>query len=168
MSIMNGNGNGVVKPLKAGERRRLKEAGEWTPIGQEGLWVRVRPVPLHLMIEAGQVPNVLIPVAYSVIYQPDKRRDLASDVKTAKQFVDLCKLVAPLTLLQPRIVENPQGDDEMALEDFNAEELSDLLNVALLPTERLKSFRHQQEAMLGAMANVQGVPPAAEPEGESR
>ena len=68
----------------------------------------------------------------------------------------MVNIIATAALLEPRIVDDPQADDEIALDDLDFGDRTAIYMIAKQPLEVLHRFRLQQEGTMATVENGQG------------
>lgn len=130
----------------------LTPASEFRRIGREGIvvtlqssrrTVRLRSVQLMRMLKAGKIPDPLTAYVASMVYGDDED-DTRSTLEKAKEWQDYLDLVVSAALLHPRVVDDPQGEDEIAIEDLEYAELIEIHGWARNPLDAVRPFRGEQ------------------------
>jgi hypothetical protein len=135
--------------------------------------LRIRTADPNRLMRAGKVPDILTPLVAKTIYQEvsdaelqnfaTKPREQAAD---ALAVLDSLNIVARDVLVQPKVVDDPQSDDEIAIEELTMAERRWIFRLALAPAEVLTNFRYQPDGDVELVAEGDDVPLAAEPSGE--
>lgn len=110
-----------------------------------GFIARLRPVSIDTMLLSGELPDVLSTLAAQTLFSDVNFDDIADEGNTSKGYVDLINKVVPAAFTDPRVVDNPQGDNEIALSDIEWGDKVIVFQLALLPTDALSTFREEQE-----------------------
>lgn len=169
---MSENGNGA-EPLanvtSAAEFRRVREQGEVITLPSTGRKVRMRVVKPSHLLRLGKIPDPLSDLVVKILFGPittaeydaffslDERKGHALDM------VESLRVVCTAALLEPRIVDNPQADDEIHIDDLEDGEQRQIFDLALLEATGLSRFRERQEATLDTVAENEGDAQQAEP-----
>lgn len=149
------------KPTSGREWRKAREEGYVITLPSSGYAVRLRPVPLHSLIAQGKIPDTLSPLAAEALWGEDS--DGKQDVKELlSSTVELYDWVCRAAFVEPKIVDNPQADDEISIEDVDFNDKSAVFQAALLPGAALRNFRDEQERIMGAVHAGKDDGPAAE------
>lgn len=130
---------------------RVTPAAQWRKARLEGHVVRlpsgnvarVRPVPMDLLITGGKIPDILTPIAARALWVDTDAETIGNETEMAKGFIELVNLIAPLALVEPRVVAKPTGDDEIALEDMEFSDRLAVFSLATQPSEVLRRFRDE-------------------------
>ena len=158
-----------VKKTHAAEFRRVRLKGEWIlmPDGERSVCMRVVR-PDHLL-RLGNIPEPLAELAISVLYgrltneQWAQFFELGERVETALEYAESLRVVCTAALIYPRIVDDPQAEDEIHIDDLDITERRWIFDLAFLEATRLSSFRRQQETNVQPVAGLAGDAGAAEP-----
>jgi hypothetical protein len=134
--------------------RAWREEGFVYRLPSAGVEVRLRRVALDQLVAAGQIPDFLTPMAYKVLFQ--QLGGPEPDFKSDAEFIQLVNIIATAALLEPRIVDNPQADDEIALEDLDFGDRTAIYMIAKQPLEVLHRFRASQTGDVATVEDSQG------------
>lgn len=137
------------EPTLGKELRKRREEGFVVDLST-GCTVKVRPVAIDRLILAGQIPDYLTALAAKQLWGKITREEL-TDLELAKQYADLVNLIVPLAVASPRIVENPQADDEISIDDLDFRERTTIYTLAVGPVELLRRFRDRQTPNVAAL-----------------
>jgi hypothetical protein len=165
--------NGHDAPPKtvtpASEFRRGREAGEIITLAPTGRVVRMRTVkPAHLL-RLGTIPDVLTELVIKVLYgkiTDAEYREFFTLQERKEAVIDLAeslRVVCTAALLEPRIVENPQADDEISIDDLEDSEQRIIFDLAMLEASSLSRFRQRQEELMEPVDDGESHELAAEP-----
>ncbi len=132
----------------AAEFRRMRAEGVTITLQSSGRTVRLRSVQLMRMLKAGKIPDPLTAYVASMVYGGDED-DTRSVAEKAIEWQDYLDLVASAALLHPRVVEHPQGEDEIAIDDLEHAELIEIHGWARNPLDAVRPFREQPAADVG-------------------
>lgn len=133
-----------VPPLTpASEFRRIGSEGIVVTLQSSGRVVRLRSVQLMRMLTAGKIPDPLTAYVASLVYGGDED-DERSVVEKAKSWQAYLDLVATAALMHPRVVDEPQGEDEIAIEHLEYAELVEIHGWARNPLDAVRPFRGEQ------------------------
>jgi hypothetical protein len=169
------NGNGKEKPkVSLGAEWRRRRAQEHLTRLPSGNLAKLRTVDLYGLMEQGDVPDVLTTLAASVLFEgadkvisldePAKgKADRGDILERARQRVDLINLVCKAAFVEPRIVDDPQADDELAIDDVHMEDRAFVFWLALRPAEELSRFRYESPPDVEAVQQRDDAPSEAEP-----
>ena len=153
-------------PTPASEWRRPREKG-YNVILRSGKVVTLRPVALDMLLLAGKVPNLLLPVVSAILWSTVGVHDRMTPEEIAAQEdqyrLELINLIVPAALVYPRMVENPQAEDEVGLEDLTFGDKLAIYTLAKLPAEVLGNFCEKQDRDVEPVSPSQVLLPEAEP-----
>jgi hypothetical protein len=150
------------KPTSGATWRKSREEGEVVTL-PSGNVARLRPVALDQLIISGKLPDLLTPIAAKSLWTETDTSTIADQVETAKGFAELVNLVVPLAMLTPRIVLDPQADDEIAMDDIEFSDKIAIFQLATGGSTVLRAFRERQEASVDALPDSEDVRPKTEP-----
>lgn len=160
MATENIHRNGIESPTAGRDWRTLREEG-WLQSLPSGNVVRLRPVDLPTMLAHGKIPDLLTPIVGEMIFgKADK--PLEEKPEQAIELVELMTLVCTAAFLEPRIVDNPEADDEIHIEDVDFEDRGYVYTLVTQPTRVLYSFRRQQERDVDDLPDDETDAPATE------
>lgn len=152
----------MTKPISGKRMREAREEGVSVPLST-GIWVAIRPVPLDKLLATGEIPDSLSGIAAASIVQPGSEIPTdRNDIESVTKYFALANLITRLALVSPKIVDDPQGDDECSLEDFSAVERGEILTFSRQAAENLRRFRDQQTASMAALSKMSEVQPVTE------
>lgn len=146
-----------LKVTPAAEFRKMREQGVEITL-PSGRVVRMRTVTPDRLLKLGKIPDILTQLVIKMFYGQvtsgdfngflDAREELE---QTFAQFESL-RVVCTAGLLEPRIVDNPQADDEIAIDDLTMSERGWIFRLAFVEADDLATFRQRQTP------NVEVVP----------
>jgi hypothetical protein len=155
----------------AAEFRKGREQGEVVTLAPTGRVVRMRTVKPRHMLQLGEIPDILAELVIKVLYgqmTPEEYRDffaLSERKEHALALTESLRVVCTAALIEPRIVENPQADDEIGIDDLEDGEQRIVFDLALLEASALSRFRARQETTVEPVDDGQGDAQPAEPVG---
>lgn len=128
---------GVVKELPSGRR------------------VRLRPVDVSLLLLEGDIPDLLTPVVLTMFYGVGDVKDnpVASVLGTTRDEWPVINLICRVAFVEPRIVDEPQADDEIAIEDIDFLDRRATYVMVTQGLDALRRFRFQPVADLEISAD---------------
>jgi hypothetical protein len=155
-------------PVTSGaEWRRNREEGELVQLPYSGKIVRLRTVRPDMLLRLGKIPNPLSALMVDIIYgnaegeRLDQFLNTQEGVEAALDMLESLKVVCMAAFIQPRIVDDPQGDDEICIDDLELADRSYIFRLVFVPAEALKSFRYEPPADVAVVANGAGDPQPA-------
>lgn len=149
--------------------RRGREQGELVRLTVTGRVVRMRTVKPSHLLQLGTIPDVLADLVARVMYGKLSNEEYNAffDVSERKEhalaLAESLRVVCTAALLEPRIVGEPQADDEIAIDDLEDNEQRFIFDLALLEATALSRFcaRQAADVELVAAGEAAGLP--AEP-----
>lgn len=158
----NGAGNPLGPQLTpAREFRLLREMGQIVTLESTGRVVKWRPVNLVRMLERGEVPDKLTAYVAAMLWQ-GTADDTRTDAQKAIDWQNYLELVASASLLHPVVCENPVKENEIHADDLTPEELAEIEQLAVSPTEAVRRFRGEQARDVAVAPEGDALPQAAE------
>lgn len=144
------------KPTSGATWRKPREEGEVVTL-PSGNVARLRPVALDQLIISGKLPDLLTPIAAKSLWTETDTASIGDQVETAKGFAELVNLVVPLAMLTPRIVADPQADDEISMDDIEFSDKIAIFQLATGGSTVLRAFRERQEADVDALPDSEDI-----------
>jgi hypothetical protein len=112
---------------------------------------RVRVPGAAGLLKRGNLPNILITYATEMWYEGDsdgKRYEnfIAANDKSERALETIAsfKVVCQEMFMDPRIVDDPQGDDEITIDDLSPQDQTWAFWLAFIDAKALGTFRSQQ------------------------
>lgn len=149
------------------EELKVTSGKHWRKLRQEGQLVelpsgnvaRLRPVSLIELWRLGKIPDVLTGVVVELLTASrlDPERALEKAAENVKNIADLYVIVCAAAFLEPRIVENPQADNEIAFEDISQEDRERVLAWTNAPQSELRPFRDESQANVEPVRHGEGL-----------
>jgi len=143
-----------LEPTTGSLWRRPREQGVVVEL-PSGNKARLRPVPLDLLILSGKLPDLLTPLAAQSLWNEQVSENLVDQVQMVKGYAELVNIVVRVAMLDPKVVDNPQAEDELALEDIDFSDKQAIFQLAYQPASVLEKFRDQQVRSLEAVSGSQ-------------
>jgi hypothetical protein len=133
--------NGVVKMLLSGKRAKL------------------RAVDVSLLLLQGNIPDLLTPQVVKMFYGPDQetpaRSDIALKTGIEPDELPIINLICRSAFVEPRIVDEPIADDEIAIDDVDLYDRLQVYNMCTRGLEVLRNFRLEPFADVAAIPDGQ-------------
>ncbi len=168
----NGNGmNGDAPHVTTGSMWRSARETGFVKQLPSGNWARLRPVGLERLITGGEIPDLLTPLVTKMFLDGADSVDLDTFLaqrgpeKTLAQMGEMIALldaVCKAAFVEPRIVDNPQAEDEIGIEDLDLQDKSFVFHLVQQPVAVLRRFRLEPSADVAAVPDGQQVEPAAQ------
>ncbi len=153
--------NGKEPQITSGVKwRQPREEGIIVPL-PSGNVARLRPVALDVMISSGKLPDMLTPIAVKTLWTEMGGEEISNAVEMATQMADLFHIVCKASFIEPKIVDDPQEEDEIAIDDISFTDKGFVFNLAIQPAEVLRKFRDEQIGSLAALSSDTGDKPKA-------
>ena len=134
-----------TKQVTRGTTWRKKSRASHLIVLPSGNTARLRPVSLDTLVLSGEMPDVLSTLAAQTLFADVDFEDIAEEGKVSKGYVDLINRIVPAAFAEPRVVDEPQGSDEIALSDIDWGDKVVVFQLALLPTDAVEKFRQEQD-----------------------
>lgn len=136
----------------ASEFRRVHEKGEPIKLPPTGRLVQMRTVKPAYLLRQGKIPNPLAEFAMRALYGQLSDEDykkffsLGERAENAVDYAESLRIVCTAALIHPRIVDEPQADDEIHIDHLEDSEQRWIFDLAFLEATGLSRFRQRQEA----------------------
>lgn len=153
-----------LTPTPGSAWRKPREQGEIVTL-PSGNVARLRPVAVDALLAAGRIPDLLSPIAAKTLWVETDTASIAEQAESAKGFADLINLIVPLAMIEPRVVDNPEGEGEIALEDVDFSDKIAIFQLATGGSTVLRQFRLNQEKRVATVHDGENLQPATEPPG---
>jgi len=152
--------NKKLEVVSGKEWRREREEGllERLPSGKVA---RLRKLSLLSLMERGKIPDPLSGLISEMIGGGKK---LAVNLDVFQDFAEILKLVCMAAFVEPRIVEDPQADDEIGIEDVGFNDRLHVFNWCQEEIRFLTPFRPQSEGNVEVVESGDDVPPETQPD----
>lgn len=129
---------------------------------------RVRVPGAAGLLKRGNLPNALVNYCVDLLYSGDPEGkkyeafNAPSDKEErAQEILASYEAVCKEMFLEPRVVDEPQADDEISIDDLSLQDRNWAFWLAFLEVDALKAFRPQQAADVERVDEPQDVPQAA-------
>ena len=176
---MQGENGHSVKPTSGKTWRRAREVGFMIQLPSGNL-ARVRPVSPEQMLEMGEIPDILTPLIEKMLFDGADADDVTAAIEEAidpgatfepNNMLRLIKFVNAFcvhALVDPRIVEAPKADDEIAITDLELPDRFAVYQYCTQPVEVLHRFHLvATQALESVSEGNQNGDPAVEHSGDS-
>jgi hypothetical protein len=147
------------QPTPALEWRRLVESDKRGYVVElaSGMQVRLRPVSIERMLRSGQIPDELSPIAGKSIWSEFSEDSVGTSTNMVLGMFDLLDLICMAAIIEPKIVEDPQADDELSIDDLGTDEKYEVYQLVTQPGWVLRKFCEQQGANVASLPDGQDV-----------
>lgn len=152
--------NGQLQPTPAAEWRRPRQEGDpyRLPSGRVAL---LAPVSIMSLMRQGSIPDLLTPFAASLIFEEKEVEELSGEEAAAA--AELAEIVCRAAFRQPVIVDEPQAENEISLDDLDDTEKAWVMQVMIQPLGVLRKFREKQAADVATVPDGADDGDAAQP-----
>lgn len=175
----------LLRPTSGKEWRTARTTGTPIQLPHSGHIAIVRPVEPGQLIKQGEVLDILSPLVSTMLFEGTDAglaqiqqavSDASGDDPTALQraianlgsLERMCDIVCRAAFLNPRIVDDPQADDEIALDDLALQDKIHVTNLSLAGAIALERFRYQPAPDVAAVPDGEGDgQPAQRPDDDS-
>jgi len=140
------------KPVSGKALREAREEGYIIELEPSGTIVKLRPVQLDVLLLAGKIPNHLTAIVSNMIWEKLGYKVADTSIDDKKQHIEFVNCIASVALLEPRVVDNPQADDEIKIEDLPFCDRIMIATYAQQPAEVLRYFRDKQARDVEALS----------------
>lgn len=120
---------------------------------------RLRPVALDTLLASGDIPDFLTPIVGRMLFEDQEEGEVFDAGNLVPETVRLIDLVVRASFIEPRVVDDPQADDEIGLADISAQDKGEVFALATQPARVLASFSDDQ---------AQGLDPLSDGEGDEQ
>lgn len=150
MAKQNGQTPAPLEPTPATVFRKEREAAEQgipLELPATGRVVLVRTVTPEQLLRFGKIPDILTSLVLKMIYDGVKDEDVKTfllerpSAEETMQMVETLRIVCTAALVYPRIVDDPQADDEIHITDLSLDERGWIFRLVFHPAEILTNFR---------------------------
>ena len=114
-------------------RRQEREQGELVEL-ESGITVRLHQPQVSKMIADGVIPGFLINASLNVQMGQATDKDLENNTKLKRTMVKH-------TVMEPQVVDNEPGDNQITLDDLTDQEIDEIYYYANGGMENLRKFR---------------------------
>lgn len=119
-----------------------------------------RPVQMDQLLAAGKIPDFLSPLVADLIWQTVALAK--ADAESDKNFIELLNIMAVASFVNPRIVDDPQADDEIALDDLEFSDKLAIYMIAKQPLAVLHRFRVTENPAMEPVQQGEDLQPPTE------
>lgn len=112
---------------------------------------RVGSVSPELLIRLGRMPDALIGTVMEVVMGKRDELPVPTTIKDAQDMIAVVDEVARVILLEPRVVESPTQDNEIALSDLEEVDKKWLFGLINMTIRQLETFREEPKGDVGTL-----------------
>ncbi len=152
---------------------RITSAKEWRKLRADGVVIqlpsgfvaRVRPVGLMELWKLDKIPDSLTGIVVELLtaQRVDPDTAVKKALESMRAITALYDVVCMSAFLEPRVVMNNPGPDEIAVDDIDLADKEFLLAFVNGPTAALQPFRQEQESGVEPVRDRQELRPAPVP-----
>ncbi len=156
-----------LKPTSGKAMRAMREQGVIL-LFPSGNHYRVRTLGAANLLRRGNLPNPLLAFAIDALYNGiteekiDNFLTLREKEEQALEFLESLRVICEEMFMEPRIVEKPQADDEVAIKDVEPIDQGWAFKLAFAPAEALRPFRLESQTDVVILPVAQDVTQAPE------
>lgn len=132
-----------------------------------GNYYRVRNPTAAGLLRRGNMPNVLLTFVIDAFYsgatqeKVDKFLSAQEKEENVLALMESFAVICKEMLMEPRVVEDAQADDEVTMMDIPLVDQLWAFNLTFVPAEELYPFRPQSQSDVGSVPIAQDVPQEA-------
>lgn len=143
---------------------------------------RLRPVEPQALLKQGEIIDILTPLVAKMLFQgADATAETIAQVigdatagtddnpaqlqEAAARLADLervCDIVCKAAFVDPRVVDEPQAENEIAPDDIELSDKVHVFTLALRGAAALRHFRYEPSADVESVPDEQGQPQPAQ------
>lgn len=144
--------------------RGMRETGVAMPFPSGNVY-RVRPPTVAGLLKRGDLPNVLLAFVVDAFYNGTNAAKVQAFLsvqdkrENALDLLNSFRIVCEEMWMEPKIVANPQADNEVAIDDIPAEDQLFAFQVTFLGVEAVRPFRSESERGVESISGAENVPP---------
>lgn len=131
-----------------------------------GFVARIRGVQPDVLLRTGTIPDALTSVIAAIMEGTSDAQEAFKSLDDLRNYADLVNAICASVMLEPRIVENPQADDEIGIDDLEWPDRVFLMGAVGTTTRQLERFRDQQTLAMDALDAAKRHGDTREPVGE--
>lgn len=145
----------------AAEFRAMRERGVLQTL-PSGRVVRLRTVTPDRLLREGKIPDILTPLVLRMVYEDVPNAQLDEFLATRERVADALAMIESLRvvcvagLLEPRIVDEPEGKGDISIDDLTLNERGWVFKLVFQSAETLSSFRFGQTPDVDTLPNGEG------------
>jgi hypothetical protein len=153
------------KPTPGKTWRKLREEGVLIRL-PSGNWASLRSISPEVIVKLGRIPDILTPVIAEELSGKGTLREKLGNPQTLADLqanIEFVETVAEFAFVNPRIVADPQSDDEISIEDLSWDDKVFCVSLLGVPAQALERFRDEQARGVESLDTEQVNEPAAQP-----
>lgn len=155
-----------LQPSSGKVMREIREKGIVLPF-PSGESYRVRNLALGKLLRRGKLPNVLTAFVIDAIYNGLSNQKIADFLALREQeenalaFMESMQIICEEMFIEPRVVANPQADDELTIDDIPIVDQGWAFDRAFRVARDLRPFRPQPSLDVVSVPDDENVPAPA-------
>lgn len=149
----------------------VTSGAEWRKAREEGFEVSfpsgavfaLRPIEIDFFLTHGNIPDEITPMVLKYINGDSVHFEIPAPEQLEKarnEWIPFLNRLATFALVNPKVVENPQADDEISVDDLSYNDKLFIYAFFAQPARRMRQFREQQTGALALVDNATGNLPA--------
>lgn len=142
------------------EWRKQREEGELETL-PSGNVARLRKLSLSSLLKRGKIPD---PLSGMVQRMMTGQKEVADTWEAFQGMLGLLEFICREAFLEPRIVDEPQADDEISMEDVDFDDRLYVLDKVQKEITLLTPFRPKPAGDVEALGDSEELQPEAEPD----
>lgn len=106
----------------------------------------IRPIQADFFLRVGRIPDALAPLMNTIISGGSYELDIPplEELEKKRGWIDFLNQLVTYAFVTPKVVENPQADDEISVDDLSYLDKFFVYQHFTLPAAKLRTFREEQ------------------------
>lgn len=152
-----------LQPSSGAKMREIREKGIVLPF-PSGENYRVRNVSVGKLLRRGNLPNILTAFLIDAIYHGLSNQKVADflalreKAESAVEFLDSMQIICEEMFIEPRVVANPQSEDELTIDDIPIVDQGWAFDRCFRSARELRPFRPQPALDVVSVPDDENVP----------
>lgn len=152
-----------LRPSSGKKMREIRENGIVLPF-PSGEDYRVRTVSVGRLLRRANLPNILIAFLTDAVYHGISNQKIANFLALREQqenavaFLESMQIICEEMFMEPRVVANPQADDELTIDDIPIVDQGWAFDRCFRSARELRPFRPQPQADVVSIPEAEDVP----------
>lgn len=136
----------------ASEWRERRKKGIELQLPQYGDVVAIRPMDVQFFVQSGRIPDYLSATVQKLI-KGEAARVATPDEEQQKteEWMTWLNDLMKWAFISPKVVDNPQGEDEIAVDEIEYADKLFIYRQFGQPAELLRSFRKRQVELMASL-----------------
>lgn len=138
------------------EWREAREVGIEFTFPISGFTASIRPVEVDLFVMSHEIPDSIAGYIADIINAKPVKLEIPAQeqIEQSKKFLSFLNTLTRFAFVNPKVVDNPQDDNEISIEDVGYSDKLQLFFLFSRPARILRGFRQLQDKHVEAV-----VPP---------